>query len=99
MTLASPLLETKLYVPKPQRGVVPRPGLLERLDRGAEAKLILISAPAGFGKTSLLAEWLASVPATGASAAWLSLDPTDNDPTAFWTYAIAALRTVSRDIG
>ncbi len=60
MVYASPLLETKLYVPRPRRGLVPRPRLSERLDRGAESKLTLVSAPAGFGKTTLLAEWLAA---------------------------------------
>ncbi len=58
--MASPLLETKLYVPRPRRGLVARPRLSERLSRGAESKLTLISAPAGFGKTTLLAEWLAA---------------------------------------
>ena len=61
--MASPLLETKLYVPRPRRGLVARPRLSERLSRGAESKLTLISAPAGFGKTTLLAEWLAAAPA------------------------------------
>ncbi|MGH2355992.1 MAG: hypothetical protein ACRDJN_30670, partial [Chloroflexota bacterium] len=66
---AGPLLETKLYAPRRRRGLVPRPGLSERLDRGAEAKLTLVSAPAGFGKTTLLAgwlaEWVAAAPAGG----------------------------------
>ena len=60
--MASPLLETKLYVPRRRRGLVARPRLSERLDRGADAKLTLVSAPAGFGKTTLLAEWLAAAP-------------------------------------
>ena len=58
----APLLETKLFVPRPRRGLVPRPRLSERLDRGAASKLTLVSAPAGFGKTTLLAEWLAAGP-------------------------------------
>ena len=62
---ASPLLETKLYAPRPRSGLVPRPRLTERLDRGTESKLTLVSAPAGFGKTTLLAEWLAARPAAG----------------------------------
>ena len=73
--VGGPLLETKLYVPKPRRGLVARPRLSERLSRGAESKLTVISAPPGFGKTTLLAEWLASAPAGEQSAAWLSLDP------------------------
>jgi len=88
--VATPLLETKLYVPKLRRSLVVRPRLHEHLSRGAESKLTLISAPAGFGKTTVLAEWLAAVPAGGASAAWLSLDPGDTGPASFWTYVIAA---------
>jgi ATP/maltotriose-dependent transcriptional regulator MalT len=96
------LLETKLYVPRPRRGLVPRPRLSERLDRGTASKLVLVSAPAGFGKTTLLTEWLAARPATLAGeplAAWLSLDRADNDPASFWTYVIAALRTVASGVG
>ena len=96
---AGPLLETKLYVPRPRRGLVARPRLIERLNRGAESKLTLISAPAGFGKTTLLAEWLAAAPADGRSAAWLSLDQGDNQPASFWTYLIAALQTVAPGVG
>ena len=56
--MASPLIETKLYVPTRRRGLVARPRLGERLSRGAEATLTLVSAPAGFGKSTLLGEWL-----------------------------------------
>jgi LuxR family maltose regulon positive regulatory protein len=94
--MASPLLETKLYVPRRRRSVVPRPRLSERLNRGAEAKLTLVSAPAGFGKTTLLAEWLADAPADEWSAAWLSLDQRDNDPALFWTYLIRRRQSVPR---
>ncbi|HEY2519098.1 MAG TPA: LuxR C-terminal-related transcriptional regulator [Streptosporangiaceae bacterium] len=96
------LLETKLYVPRSQRGLVLRPRLSERLDRGAASKLVLVSAPAGFGKTTLLTEWLAAGPAALADerlAAWLSLDRGDNDPASFWAYVIAALRTVASGVG
>jgi LuxR family maltose regulon positive regulatory protein len=96
------LLETKLYVPGPRRGLVPRPRLSERLDRGTASKLVLVSAPAGFGKTTLVTEWLAAGPAAAAderSAAWLSLDRGDNDPASFWAYVIAALRTVAPGVG
>ena len=96
------LLETKLYVPRSRRGLVPRPRLSERLDRGTASKLTLVSAPAGFGKTTLLTEWLAAGPAAPADerlAAWLSLDRADNDPASFWTYVIAALRTVASGVG
>ena len=90
---------TKLYVPKLRRSVVVRPRLHERLSRGAESKLTLISAPAGFGKTTLVAEWLAAVPAGGPSAAWLSLDSGDNQTGSSWSYVIAALQTVAPEVG
>ena len=98
----APLLETKLYVPRSRRGLVPRPRLIERLDRGSALKLMLVSAPAGFGKTTLLTEWLAAGPAGPAGerlAAWLSLDRGDNDPASFWTYVVAALRTAASGAG
>ncbi len=63
-----PLLETKLHIPKWRPAVVSRPRLIERLDQGTERKLTLVSAPAGFGKTTLLAEWLASTPASEAES-------------------------------
>jgi LuxR family maltose regulon positive regulatory protein len=96
---AGPLLETKLYVPRPRRGLVTRPRLGERLSRGAESTLTLVSAPAGFGKTTLLAEWLAAAQADDLPAAWLSLDPGDNQPGSFWPYLIAALQTVAPGVG
>ncbi|MGY1741703.1 MULTISPECIES: LuxR C-terminal-related transcriptional regulator [unclassified Blastococcus] len=86
-----PLLNTKLHVPRRRRGLVPRPRLIERLSRG-DAALTLVSAPAGFGKTTLLTEWLAAT-AEGRSIAWVSLDERDDDPVVFWTYVVAALRT------
>ena len=92
------LLDTKLYLPRSPRGLVPRPRLRDRLDRGATSTLMLVSAPAGFGKTTLLAEWLAAGPAAPTderSAAWLSLDQGDNASVTFWTYLIAALRKVA----
>jgi ATP/maltotriose-dependent transcriptional regulator MalT len=100
--MPAPLLETKLYLPRPRDGAVRRPRLSERLERGSAAKLVLVSAPAGFGKTMLLAEWLATRPAgptEGRAAAWLSLDRGDNSPATFWTYVIAALRTVAPEVG
>ena len=68
--MAGPLLETKLQVPRRRRDLVARP----RLSRGAESELMLISAPAGFGKTTLLADWLAGPASGGRAAAWFSLD-------------------------
>ncbi len=93
------LLQTKLYVPRLRRGLVARPRLIERMNRGAESKLTLISAPAGFGKTTLLAEWLAAAPAAERSTAWLSLDQDDNQPAFYWTYLVAALQTVAPGVG
>jgi LuxR family maltose regulon positive regulatory protein len=90
------LLETKLYVPRPRPGLVPRRRLIELLDRGTASRLTLVSAPAGFGKTTLLAEWLAS---NDRPAAWVSLDPSDNDPQSFWSYVIAALQTMAPGVG
>ena len=98
--MAGPLLETKLHIPRLRRGVVPRPRLSNRLSRTAESALTLVSAPAGFGKTTLLTEWLAAATAGGRSAAaWLSLDQRDNDPALFWTYLVTALQRVAPDVG
>jgi LuxR family maltose regulon positive regulatory protein len=94
-----PLLATKLYIPRWRPGFVARPRLIERLDRGTERKLTLVAAPAGFGKTTLLAEWLAATPARERAAAWVSLDHSDNDPTLFWVYVIAALQTTRPGVG
>ena len=99
MVMPSPLLETKLYIPRVRRGLVTRPRLSERLSRGSESKLTLVSAPAGFGKTTLLAEWLAASPATERPTAWLSLDLSDNQAASFWPYLIAAVRTVVPEFG
>ena len=95
----SPLLETKLYTPKWRPGLVSRPRLIERLDQGTERKLTLVSAPAGFGKTTLLAEWVAGTAASDRPAAWVSLDQSDNDPALFWAYFVAALQTVQSGVG
>ncbi len=94
--MATPILTTKLYIPPPRPNVVSRPRLIERLNEGLHRNLILISAPAGFGKTTLVSEWLAGGP---RPAAWLSLDDQDNDLTRFLTYLVAALRTIAPTIG
>ena len=95
------LLETKFYVPRARQNLVPRPRLAERLGRGSASKLTLVSAPAGFGKTTLLTEWLAAGPAAAANrrVAWLSLDRGDNNPASFWAYVITALRTAAPGVG
>jgi LuxR family maltose regulon positive regulatory protein len=96
--MSTPILATKLYIPPPRPSIVPRPRLIERLNEGLSAsrKLTLISAPAGFGKTTLASEWVASC---GQPVAWLSLDGGDNDPTQFLIYLVAALQTVVPKIG
>lgn len=91
--MASPLIATKLHVPGMRPKAVPRPRLLEMLDRGRDARLTLISAPAGFGKTSLLAEWLSQDRQEGLAIAWLSLDDSDREPAMFWPHLLAALQT------
>jgi len=91
-----PLLTTKLYIPPIRRNLVPRPRLIDRLNAGLHRKLTLISAPAGFGKTTLVSGWVAGCE---RPAAWLSLDEGDNDPTRFLTYLIAALQTIAAHIG
>ena len=97
--MASPLLETKFHLPRRRRGLVQRPRLNDRLSQGLDSALTLVSAPAGFGKTTLLAEWLAVASSDGRAVAWLSLDQRDNDPVLFWTYLITALKTAAPGLG
>lgn len=94
--MASPILATKLYVPSPRPKAVSRPRLIERLNEGLHGKLILISAPAGFGKTTLVSEWIEKIE---RPTAWLSLDERDNDFTRFLSYLVAALRTIAPNFG
>lgn len=91
-----PILATKLYIPQPRTKVVLRPRLIERLNEGLDRKLTLISASAGFGKTTLVSEWV-----TGCNrpVAWLSLDEGDNDSTRFLIHLVAALQTIAENIG
>ncbi|GAA1646519.1 LuxR C-terminal-related transcriptional regulator [Georgenia ruanii] len=96
--MAGPLLQSKLHVPRGRRELVPRPRLIERLGKAGASALTLVAAPAGFGKTTVLAQWLAAAPA-GRPVAWLSLDVRDNDPAVFWTYVVAALQTAVDGIG
>lgn len=92
----SPLLATKLYLPPPRPKVVHRPRLTARLNEGLNRRLTLISAPAGFGKTTLVSEWVAG---SKRPLAWLSLDEGDNDPTRFLAYLVAALQTIAPHVG
>ena len=96
--MSAPILATKLYVPPPRPKIVLGPHLIERLNEGLSSgrKLTLISASAGFGKTTLVSEWLAD---RKRPVAWLLLDEGDNDPTRFLTYLVAALQTIASNIG
>ena len=93
--MSTPILATKLYIPPPRSKIVLRPCLLERLNDGLHRKLTLISAAAGFGKTTLASEWVASC---RQRVAWLSLDEGDNDPARFLAYLVAALQTIEANI-
>ena len=97
--MSTPTLATKLYVPPLRRKVVLRPRLVERLNEGLASgcKLTLISASAGFGKTTLVSEWVDGCERLEPKVrvAWLSLDEGDNDPTRFLTYLVAALQTLA----
>ena len=75
MTQSNLLLNTKLYIPPPRSNLVPRPRLIERLNAGQSGKLTLVSAPAGYGKTTMISDWVAQ---SQAPDAWLSLDEGDN---------------------
>ena len=92
------LLTTKLYIPqlRAHHGLVPRRRLVQQLAEGVTHPLTLISASAGFGKTTLLSEW---IPQSEHCVTWLSLDEGDNDPVRFWTYFIAALQKLQASIG
>lgn len=93
------VLETKLYSPKWRAGLVSRPRLIERMRQGAGQQLTLVSAPAGFGKTTLLAEWLAQRDNPDTPVAWVSLDRSENDPALFWAYVVRALQKVQPAMG
>ena len=94
--MSSPILATKLYVPPPQPRVILRPRLVEQLNEGQHRRLTLVSAPAGFGKTTLLSEWIGG---GQRPAAWLSMDEGDNDPSRFLAYLVAALQTIAANVG
>src|SRR5512139_660650 len=92
------LLSTKLYIPPARENAVPRPRLVEKLMTGLRQPgcFVLLSGPAGFGKTTLLSEL---IPQLSQPVAWVSLDEGDNDPVRFWTYLIAACQTVQVGVG
>jgi LuxR family maltose regulon positive regulatory protein len=96
--MAEPLLTTKLYIPPVSSRLVSRPHLVERLNDGLRSghRLILVSAPAGFGKTTLVSDWVRH---EELPTAWLSLDRGDDDPVRFWTYLIAAVQSNHPGVG
>jgi LuxR family maltose regulon positive regulatory protein len=77
--------------PRTSTAVIPREELLTRLDEGVTKKVILVTAPTGFGKTTLVRMWIGS---RDFPSAWVTLDDHDNDPVRFWTYIASALRTI-----
>ncbi len=91
------VVRAKLAPPRPPRGAVRRPHLVDALTRGRRRRLTLVSAPAGFGKTTLLAEWVAA-DASETAFAWVSLDAGDNDASRFWSHVVAALATVEPQV-
>ena len=104
--MTTPILATKLYIPQPRPNAILRPRLIARLNEGLRCKLTLISAAAGFGKTTLVSSWIHHLQAEATSQekivyqiAWLSLDKGDNDPTRFLLHLVAALQTTAAHIG
>ena len=94
--MPAPILAVKLYPPRPRLKAVPRPRLIERLDEGSGGKLTVVSAPAGFGKTTLVGSWIAG---GNRPTAWISLDEEDGDLARFLAYFVAAVRAVLPDFG
>jgi LuxR family maltose regulon positive regulatory protein len=94
--MPTPVLATKLSIPRLRPNIVSRSRLIERLHEGLQHNLILVSAPAGFGKTTLVSAWVGDC---ACPTAWLSLDQEDNDSARFLTYLVSALRTVAAPVG
>ena len=94
ISVTYPILDTKLFIPEIKSELVRRQRLIARMNDGIDKRLILISAPAGFGKTTLLSEWVSQ---SDVPAAWISIDPSDNDPINLIRYIIAALQTIKPD--
>ncbi|NTU64654.1 MAG: AAA family ATPase, partial [Chloroflexi bacterium] len=99
--MPAPMLATKLYIPSPRPDMVRRSRLIDRLNVGLSRtpSVTLISASAGFGKTTLVSEWIATLTPDPVRVAWLSLDEGDNDPARFLVYLVAALQTIVPKIG
>ncbi len=94
--MSTQVLVTKLFIPTPRPAVIARPRLIELLNEGLQGSLTVLSAPAGFGKSTLLSSWATSV---DRPLAWVSLDEADSDPVRFLTYVIAGLRTIAPGFG
>lgn len=95
-----PLLMAKLHSPRLPTSLIERSHLLERLDAGLEHKLMLLSAPAGFGKTTLVNQWISTrFPHDAGTVAWVALDDGDNDPERFWRYVVTACQSFQSDQG
>ena len=94
--MTNPLLQTKLYRPQTRSNLVLRPGLIMKLNEGLDCRLILLSAPAGYGKSTLLSEWSETVE---RPVAWLSLEEADNDPKRFFSYLISAVQQIDSSFG
>jgi LuxR family maltose regulon positive regulatory protein len=97
--MSSTLVGTKLNVPRLRGALVPRPRLTMLMDAGAEASLTLVSAPAGFGKSTVLAGWLARTSTEPRAAAFVSLDESDSQATTFWLYVVTALSAATSGVG
>ncbi len=93
--MLSPLLSSKLQAPRVRSPLVPRPRLLCHMDEASRLPLTLLAAPAGFGKTTVVSDWVTS---GSRRTAWVSLDPADNDPARFWAYTLAALDTLQQGV-
>ena len=98
-SVVAALLKSKYRVPSRGSNAITRPRLRQRLDAASRAALTVLAAPAGFGKTTTLTDWLATFPPGAPCVAWLSLDRRDNDPALFWTYVVTAMRTVVDSVG
>ena len=96
--MSLPLINTKLNIPKLRSGIVSRSNLLSRLSQGISNKLTLISAPTGYGKTTLMLDWLANSECE-YPVAWVALEESENDPIQFLLYLVAALERINTDIG
>jgi LuxR family maltose regulon positive regulatory protein len=97
--MVSPVVHTKLFTPRVRRDVVSRPRLGDHLPGRSEARLTLVSAPAGFGKTTLLAAWVDAASAVGRPVAWVSLEESEQPAASFWTYVATALGAVAPSVG